>query len=218
MNGDVWKVIAAIEDNFDKRVGLNELMYGNQGATQIRSAQEASIRNQNMNVRPDDMSKQVEAWMSEVAIKEAVAPLPPVVGRHRPRHGRPGGQVWDGYVSSQDLNVVTRQLDYRIEAGSTKKPNKDTQVQQMDQAVQVMLPVFQQYATMTGDMLPMNNLIADWAKSRDLNPARYQLNYAPPAPAPAGGRRAVRRGAGGGRRAVRHRRAGRLIVTGWPGS
>jgi hypothetical protein len=188
MNGDIWKVIEAVEHNFDKRVGLNELMYGAQGSTQIRSAQEAQIRNQNMNVRPEDMSKQVETWMAKVAMKEAIcaryhltsADIAPVMGDL-------AGQVWDGYVSSQDLNVVTRQLDYRIEAGSTKKPNKDAQVQQMTEGMQVLLPVFQQYATMTGDTMPLNNLISDWAKSRDLNPARYQLSYSMPMPQPAGG-------------------------------
>jgi hypothetical protein len=186
MNGDVWKVIAAIEENFDKRVGLNELMYGSQGATQIRSAQEAQIRNSNMNVRPDDMSKQVEAWMAEVARKEAVCSRYHLTSSDiSPVMGELAGEVWDGYVASQDLNTVTRQLDYRIEAGSTKKPNKDAQVQQMSEGMQVLLPIFQQYATMTGDMTPMNNLIADWAKSRDLNPARYQLSYAAPPPAPA---------------------------------
>jgi hypothetical protein len=126
--------------------------------------------------------------MAEVAMKEAVcarfhltsADIAPVMGDL-------AGQVWDGYVASQDLNVVTRQLDYRIEAGSTKKPNKDAQVQQMTEGMQVLLPVFQQYATMTGDTMPLNNLISDWAKSRDLNPARYQLQYSMPMPQPAGG-------------------------------
>jgi hypothetical protein len=165
-------------------------MYGSQGATQIRSAQEAQIRSANTNVRPDDMTKQVEAWMSEVALKEAVCAryhlgtndIAPVMGPL-------AGQVWDGYVASQDLNTVTRQLDYRIEAGSTKKPNKDTQVSQMTEGMQLLLPVFQAYAQMTGDTMPLNNLVSDWAKSRDLNPARYQLQYgmaAPPAPAGGG--------------------------------
>jgi hypothetical protein len=188
MNADIWQVIAAIEENFDKRVGLNELMYGNQGATQIRSAQEAQIRNSNTSVRPDDMGKVVEAWMSEVAAKEAVAAryhlgtddIAPVMGDL-------AGQVWDAYVATQDLNTVTRQLDYRIEAGSTKKPNKDTQVGQMTEALQLLLPVFQAYAQMTGDTLPLNNLVADWAKSRDLNPARYQLQYAMAAAPPTAG-------------------------------
>ena len=72
--------------------------------------------------------------------------------------------------------------------GSTKRPNKDTEVENMTEAMTTLLPVFQEYGAMTGDMTPMNNLLADWAKSRDLNPARYQLQMMPPpAPAPAAG-------------------------------
>jgi hypothetical protein len=191
VNKDIWQVIAAVEENFDKRVGLNELMYGAQGPTQIRSAQEAQIRNQNMSVRPDDMAKQVEEWMSDVARNEALcaryhltaADIQPVLGDL-------GAQMWDTYVASQDLNEITRQLDYRIEAGSMRKPNKDTEVANMNEGMQILLPVFQAYAQMTMDMNPLNNLIADWAKSRDLNPARYLMQsmpMMPPAPAGAPG-------------------------------
>ena len=52
---------------------LTETMYGLIHEAQIRSAQEASLRNQNMNVRPDDMRKCVEGWMSRVGAKEAIA-------------------------------------------------------------------------------------------------------------------------------------------------
>jgi hypothetical protein len=31
MNQEIWKVIEAVERNFDKRTGLTELMYGNEG-------------------------------------------------------------------------------------------------------------------------------------------------------------------------------------------
>ena len=39
VNGDIWKMIQAVEDNFDKRVGLTELMYGRRGPR--RSARRA---------------------------------------------------------------------------------------------------------------------------------------------------------------------------------
>lgn len=184
INKDIWQVISAMEENFNKRVGLNELMYGGQGATQIRSAQEAQIRDQNTSVRPDDMAKVVEAWMSAVARNEATcaryhltsADIAPVLGPL-------GGQLWDSYVASQDLNEITRQLDYRVEAGSMKKPNKDTEISNLNEGMQTLVPIFQLYAQMTGDMNPLNNLVADWAKARDLNPERYVMQ-AMPAPAP----------------------------------
>lgn len=184
VNGDIWKVISAMEANFDKRVGLNELMYGDGGETQMRSAQEASIRNQNAGVRPDDMAKQVEAWMSAVAVNEAMCARYHLTGKDVfPVLGTLGASLWDQFVASQDLNDITRQLDYRIEAGSMKKPNKDTELANMNEGMQTLLPVFQAYGQVTGDMTPLNNLIADWAKARDINPARYQMqSMAPPAP------------------------------------
>jgi hypothetical protein len=184
MNGDIWKVIAAVEENFDKRVGLNELMYGQGGETQIRSAQEATLRSSGSNVRPEDMAKQVESWMTEVSRKEALCSRYHLQALDiEPIMGDTAAQAWDLYVHTTDTNEATRGLEYRIEAGSARKPNKDGQVQRMTEAVQVMLPVFVQVASATGDIEPLNNLLADWAKSRDLDPARYQLHMAPPPPA-----------------------------------
>ncbi len=96
--------------------------------------------------------------------------------------GQVASVLWGQYVASQDLNEVCRGLSYRIEAGSAKKPNKDTQVQQANEGMQTLLPFFSQYATTTGDVTPVNNLIQDWAKARDLDPNRYLLQPMPAAP------------------------------------
>lgn len=183
MNGDIWKVIAAVEENFDKRVGLSELMYGGGGETQIRSAEEANLRSTSANVRPDDMAKQVEAWMTEVARKEAIACRYHLIGTDiEPVMGQVASMAWETYVGTQDTNEATRGLEYRIEAGSTRKPNKDGQVARMNEAITAIAPIFEAYAQTTGDLQPINNLIADWAKSRDLDPARFQMRLAPPPP------------------------------------
>lgn len=177
VNGDIWKMLEAVEHNFDKRVGLTELMYGQQGATQIRSASEAQMRNQNMNVRPDDMRKQVEEWMSQVAAKEAICARYHLAPKDiETALGQMASMAWGQYVYSRDVGTICRQLEYQIEAGSTQKQNKNWEQQTMDTAVQTLMPVFQAYATQTLDMNPLNNLISDYVKSRDLDPARYQLH------------------------------------------
>jgi hypothetical protein len=189
MNGDIWKVLEAVEANFDKRVGLTELMYGQQGATQIRSASEAQMRNQNMNVRPDDMRKQVEEWMSRVAAKEAICARYHLLPKDiQPALGQMASMAWSQYVYSRDVGTICRQLEYQIEAGSTQRKNKNWEQQTVDTAVQTLMPVFQAYAQQTLDMTPMNNLIGDYAKAHDLDENRYQLKSpvmptAPPAPA-----------------------------------
>lgn len=185
VNGDIWKMIAAVEENFDKRVGLTELMYGNQGPTQIRSASEANLRSQNMNIRPDDMRKQVEAWMSKVAAKEALCSRWHLQPQDvQPVLGVMGGWAWGQFVQTRDLKEACWQLEYRIESGSTSRPNKEWEAQTMGTAFQTLSPVFQTYAQQTADMGPLNNLTQDYAKSLDLDPSRYQLRspMMPPAP------------------------------------
>jgi len=187
VNGDIWKMIEAVERNFDKRVGLTELMYGGEGQTQIRSAEEADLRGQGMNVRPQDMAKQVEAWQADIAVREAIASryhLGP--DDIRPILGPLAAACWMQYVASRDVQVICHQLEYHIEAGSTQRPNKSAEVRQMNDAMQVLLTPLMTYMQQTGDSQPLNNLLADYAKSRDLDAARYQLRAAMPPPAMAG--------------------------------
>jgi hypothetical protein len=181
MNGDIWQVIRAVEDNFDKRVGLTELMYGQEGSTQIRSAEEANIRQTNMNVRPDDMRKQVEAWMTRVAAKEAVCARYHLIPQDvQTILGVMGSWAWGQFVATSDLSKACRELEYRIESGSTQRPNKGWESRTMTEAMQSLAPMLQGYGQQTGDLTPINNLLADYAKSRDLDPSRYQLRAALP--------------------------------------
>lgn len=187
VNGDIWKVIEAVETSFDKRVGLTELMYGNEGATQVRSAAEINLRNQNMNVRPADMAKQVEAWMSEVAQNEALTARYHLRGQDViPLLGLPGALCWNLYVATLDLTEACRQLEYRIESGSTRRPNKEFESQTMTQMAQLIMPVLEAYARSTGDLGPLNNLLGDIAKSRSLDPNRFMLRGLPGPPAVPG--------------------------------
>ena len=71
-NGDIWKVLQAVEQNFEKRAGLTELMYG-QTAAQSRSSADAQIKSDQLRVRPDDMSNKVEDAMTAAARMEAFA-------------------------------------------------------------------------------------------------------------------------------------------------
>lgn len=184
VNGDVWKMIESVENNFDKRVGLTELMYGDSGATQIRSAAEVNVRNQNMNVRPADMAKQVEAWMAEVAQSEAMTARYHLRGDDvSPLMGSPGSFCWNAYVATLDLSEACRQLEYSIESGSTQRPNKQFEVQTMQNLGQQILPILQAYAAKTGDLGPLNNWLMDMTKALGLDPNRFLLRGVPGVPA-----------------------------------
>lgn len=181
-HSDIWTVIQAVETNFEKRVGLTELMYG-ESASQLRSASEAQLKGNQLQIRPDDMANKVEDAMSEAAKKEAfmarwhldpqdVAPLMGQIGAH----------FWGQLVAPADLSQIIHQLEYRIEAGSARKPNKDRDAANMNQAMQNILPILQGWAQATGDVSTINALLHDWAKSIDLDETKYLIKPPPPPP------------------------------------
>ena len=181
MNSDIWRIIEAVEHNFDKRTGLNEIFYG-AAQKQDRSATESNIKSQSQNIRPDDMAERVESWMTECARKEAMAARM-LLGPQDvlPVLGLTSAALWAVHCSSSDLSVF-RELEYRIEAGSAKKPNRDRDMANADSAMQILLPVLNGFAQTTGQLGPVNALIQHWCSSRDLPPGQFLLPSPPPPP------------------------------------
>jgi hypothetical protein len=94
-----------------------------------------------------------------------------------------GAVAWEREVQSRDIVSLTRDFLYRVEAGSARKPNKATRVEQMQMAVQTLGPLLQPIA-MAGMVDPMNALIVDWADSLDIDSTPYLLPPPPPPPPP----------------------------------
>jgi hypothetical protein len=181
MNKDIWQIIQAVEANFDKRVGLNEVFYGMQ-KTQDRSATESHLKSASMNIRPDDMAERVETWMTMVARKEAIAArLLLAPADVLPVLGPTSAALWGLHVSSSDLGIF-RELEYRIEAGSTKKPNRERDLENTDRMMQNLLPIFNGFAQGTGQMGPLNALITRFFKTMDVAPGPFLLPAPPPMP------------------------------------
>lgn len=182
---DLWDIISAILDEFAKRTGLSELAYGYTRSS-FRSAAEAQIKNENISIRPDNMANELEDCMSILARREALASrwlLEPqdVV----PVLGATGAAAWAQNISRRDLVSLTRELLYRVEAGSARKPNKSSRVEQMQMAVQTLGPILSNLAG-SGVVEPFNALMKDWADSLDIDAAPYLLPPPPPpAPPPA---------------------------------
>lgn len=178
---EIWSVISAVTDMFEKRVGLTELVYGMTN-TQIRSATEANVRAEQISIRPDDMAELVENSMTELARKEALAArwlltpqdVAPIVGPI-------GAVAWEQHVSSMEPIQVAREYDYRIESGSARKPNKATRAEQMQAALQNLGPVLSGLIG-AGIVDPFNALISDWAESLDLDATPYLIPPPPPPP------------------------------------
>jgi len=181
VNKDLWDIIQAILDQFAQRTGLSELVFGYTRA-QFRSAAEAQIKNENISIRPDNMANELEDCMSLLARREALAARwllePQDV---QPVLGAMGAAAWYQTISKRDIVALTRELLFRVEAGSARKPNKSSRVEQMQMAVQTLGPILSQLAG-SGITEPFNSLMKDWANSLDINASGYLLP--PPAPPP----------------------------------
>ncbi len=187
-NQDFWTVIQAVMEMFEQRTGLNELLYG-QSSRQFRSAEEARVKSEGVNVRPDDMANKVEDAASDMARKEVFASRWHLTPEDvRPILGDVGMLAWAQFVYVSDPRAVIYNLQTRVEAGSARKPNKDKTADDMQQLLPVLFQPLYSYASATGNVTPVNALIEDLCKSLDVkNYQRYMLAAPPPPPEPAGG-------------------------------
>jgi len=181
---DIWTVIAAVDAAIDKRLGLTELMYG-MSSRQMRSAAEADLKGAQVSLRPEDMANNVEDWVTLTTVKEAEVARYHLSGADVASVLGPlGAAAWDQHVQNTDPDVVVNQLAFRIEAGSTRKPNKQGRAAQLQEFAQVALPVMQQFAAQ-GMVGPYNAFMAEMAKSLEIDPQAFIIQLPPPqTPAP----------------------------------
>ena len=182
VNFDVWRIIDAVATEVERITGLTDFLQGMQ-QTQDRSAATSNAKQENMQLRPDDMSKRVEAWQSQCAIAERLGLHSHVKGKDlRLLLGDFGAWVWDTYVVSLPVDAVIRETDVTIEAGSVRKPNKARESENMQNMSQVMLPMFQQIFQATGDPRQLNAWIKRMAKSIDMEGDDLVIQPPPPPP------------------------------------
>jgi hypothetical protein len=163
---DVWEAMQANNLNIDKRTGLSEAMYATPGG--MRSATEAQVKQQAANVRPDDMANKMEDWSSAIARKEGMAAawmleeddVAPVLGPA-------GAKLWIKLFADADPQEIAFELDYRVEAGSAKKPNKDTKIYQASELLRIVGPVYAPLVQM-GNAGPWNAVVKTWCEANDV--------------------------------------------------
>lgn len=179
-NKDIVVVTQMMMQIFEERVGLNELMYG-QSKRQLRSAAEANVKSEAMRIRPDDMAEVVEAWSTKAARKEAIASYWHLKGKDvQPILGPERAELYSQTVMQMDVREVIHEFQIRIEAGSIRKPNRDRDRQNLNEAVRVWGPVVQAYGQLTGDFEPLNFLAQQWEKVNEMEPRGIQFRPPPP--------------------------------------
>lgn len=185
VTADMWTIISAVNDQLEKRLGLSEILYG-QTETQSRSASDAQTKQQNASIRVDDMYAQSRGALTDLARNEAFASrwiytqndLLPVIGPQCAAY-------WMQNLVPHDLEILAREFDFRIEAGNAREPSKEVRIEQANQSVQVLGPLFQQYMVMTGNTNPMNALIQAWGAAMEINTGNFMMPPAMP-PQPQG--------------------------------
>jgi hypothetical protein len=157
MNGDIWQVVAAVAARLDRRLGLNDRVFG-MGGTESRSAADSKNRQAAFSIRPEDMANIVEEQATVLARKEALAiawfmtpkDVTPIVGEE-------AAFLYEKLIYDQeDPTAIVREYDYRIEANSIRRPSVEKDQEDFAQMTNVALPVLSQYAMSTNNYEPLN--------------------------------------------------------------
>lgn len=156
------------EMNADKRIGLSQHIYGMESQKQMRSRGEADYREQHATTRQTAFAKDTDKALSKVIAQESFAmrwalqpkDVAPIVGPL-------GGMVWQRLITETDPEVVVREFDFRIEAGSSRRPNLDKLQDQANEIMQIVMPFAKGVYEAWGDPSLMNALWSFWGKAME---------------------------------------------------
>lgn len=182
-HGDIWKVVEAVFNLWDKRIGLSELLYG-MTDTQDRSATETATKQENASARISDMRSQVEEHATMVARKEVMA----IRWLYQAQDvdfllGPEGTQVFEQEIMTADLEVLVREYEYSVVAGSTRLQDRQVKINNLNTFLSNFGPVFAQLAGQ-GMTEPLNAIMKTWGKLYSTDVEDFQINIPPPPPAP----------------------------------
>lgn len=181
---DVWAIIAAVMDLFDKRVGLSELLYGlNPGGVQIRTSEAVATQREMTSIRPEYMAGKVEDWMSDVADMEKLCTRWFVESKDVQGLMDPFAvQLWEQYITGGDPEESIRGFEATVEANSVRRPDKTRDIENINQLIQLTMPFIQQWVGNTGDPTPWNALVQKWGKVVHEDVEEMMLQAPPPPP------------------------------------
>jgi hypothetical protein len=185
VTSDMYQIISEVTALFDRRVGLTELIYG-MTRNSFRSAAEAQVKAEQISVRPDDYANILEDALSLVARKEALLSRW-LIGPQdiAPLLGPMAAQAWQMHVQGEDPESIVREYSYRVEAGSVKKPNVATRIENITNAMQILAPI-SQGLLQAGRPELFNALLEDWGKAMNVDVSRYMVPPPPPPGPPPG--------------------------------
>ena len=172
VTSDMYQIISEVTALFDRRVGLTELIYG-MTRSQFRSASEAQVKAEQISVRPDDYANILEDSLSEIARKEALLARWMIYPQDvAPLLGPMAAQAWQLHVQNEDPESIVREYSYRVEAGSAKKPNLATKVENLNNFMQIAMPVAQGLMQ-AGRPEVFNGLLTKWGEANQMDVSEF---------------------------------------------
>ncbi len=182
LNPDVWRIAEAHIEQFEKCTGMNDGAYGgNAGGTQSRTAADAASKREAIMIRPQFLQQQVEEWASRQAGLEAIVARQHITGENvQPLIGETGAMLWDQFVVSQDADAIAAEMEYRVDAGSMRRPNKDAMIANLQQIMPTLLPILQGVAVNTGNVQPLNELLKLFGDAIDQDVTKMLIPPPPP--------------------------------------
>lgn len=186
MNKDLQAAIEYLFELFDKRTGLSEIMYAmNVGGAASRTARDVAVKEEKASIRPEKMSEDVARFMTSGAQLEKFLAGWVVEGRTLlPLLGKYGAFFWDEFIAAEDPEVFLREMVATVEASDVRKPNKERLAQNMQNLMQFLPPIYQQYAVDTGDTNSLNAFIDTLGESMEQDLSQWKLGPWRPEPDP----------------------------------
>lgn len=170
-DGGLIDLYLFMERKFEQITGMTDVLQATFDK-QMRSAHEAQVVENASRLRPDDMTAKMQAFLARVTRKQAIASRWLLTGEDMVTIlGQYGAMAWDQSIRTQDVRELFRESTFNVETGKGRPLDIQSDLDNINQAMQFVFPAFMQYYQTTGDPSQLNAVIAAWCKARQMDPA-----------------------------------------------
>lgn len=167
-NGELIQLYEFMYRQYQDMTGITDLLQG-QMDRQMRSAEEASVLQSASQLRPQDMANKVQAWLARVVRKIAILSRYSQSGQDLVSIlGQFGAQAWDTGIRTQNMAELFREATYSVETGKGRVADINAEIENINQAMQFVLPNMQSQMMATGDPTSFNGFLDVWGDVRQM--------------------------------------------------
>ncbi len=184
-NNQILEAIAMLDQDFNRRVGLSEVQYG-ESSKQVRVAADIRQRSEAVSVRPMKMADDVAEWLSDNATVEMFLAFDHVRGPDIAHiMGDYQAMLWDKYNNSMTLEAFMLEAKTQVISSEIRRPDKERDTANIQSMQQWWLPIAHQYAQTTTRTEPINAMLDLAGEAIDMDVQSLHLPaWTPPPPTP----------------------------------